>query len=60
METDPATGVELKELYAELRGSEVLRRSVSAEELERAIAVATECLSRASDTGVGRRLQAFV
>jgi plasmid stability protein len=58
MEQDPATA--LKELHAELRASEALRQSVSAEELDNAIALATDCLRTGSDTGVGRRLQQFV
>jgi hypothetical protein len=61
MEQDQATGaVELKALHAEMRAAQVLRESVSAEELDHAIEVATDCLRTASDTGVGRRLQQFV
>jgi hypothetical protein len=54
MEQDPATGLaELKALHAELRASQALRQSVSAEELDNAIALATDCLRTGSDTGVG-------
>jgi hypothetical protein len=51
---------ELKALHSELRASDALRQSVTPEELDSAIAVATECLRTGSDTGVGRRLQQFV
>jgi hypothetical protein len=58
MEHDPAAV--LAELKAELRASEALRQSVSAEELDHAIALVTDYLRTGSETGVGRRLQQFV